>query len=270
MGDYMSKIAIISDVHANAMALKYVLRDIEKRNVDSIICLGDLVTKYFYPDYVVDLIKGSASIVIKGNCDDLVAKNENYVFARSKLGLSRIEYLSNLPEKAEFALKDIKIQFYHSSPNSLDKLFNPLFKDNDKTPYKNKIIKNYNELFEENNNISIVAHTHQNYIGKEENNALKLVDNIILNNKEKIIVNVGSVGEHVHMVLENGSAETIVDPFLTYALLDTDSLNVEIIKLPYKELLKKVFLDSLYMQDKGLAPYSKEDNKKLRKSLKLM
>lgn len=266
----MSKIAIISDIHANAMALKYVLKDIERRNVDLIICLGDLVTKYFYPDYVVDMVRGNASIVIKGNCDDLVAKNENYTFARNKLKLERIEYLDNLPKKASLSVKDIKMQFYHSSPNSLDNIFNPLFKDNDKTPYKNKIINDYNELFEEGNNISIVAHTHQSYIAKEENKSLKIVDTIKLNNNEKIIVNVGSAGEHIHMIMEDNNPETIVDPYLTYALLDDYTLEVEIIKLPYEELLKKVYLDSVYMQYKGMAPYSPDDNKKLRKSLKLM
>ncbi len=35
------KIAIISDIHGNLEALKATLKDIEKRNVDRIICLGD-------------------------------------------------------------------------------------------------------------------------------------------------------------------------------------------------------------------------------------
>ena len=36
------KIAIISDIHRNLEALKTTLKDIEKRKVDKIICLGDM------------------------------------------------------------------------------------------------------------------------------------------------------------------------------------------------------------------------------------
>lgn len=36
------KIAIISDIHGNLEALKTTLKDIEKRKVDKIICLGDM------------------------------------------------------------------------------------------------------------------------------------------------------------------------------------------------------------------------------------
>ena len=35
-------IAIISDIHANLEALTVVIEDIEKRNVDTIVCLGDI------------------------------------------------------------------------------------------------------------------------------------------------------------------------------------------------------------------------------------
>ena len=37
------KRAIISDIHANLPALEAVLGDIEKRDVDSIYCLGDVI-----------------------------------------------------------------------------------------------------------------------------------------------------------------------------------------------------------------------------------
>ena len=39
------RIAIISDIHGNLEALKTTLQDIERRNVDKIICLGDIIAK---------------------------------------------------------------------------------------------------------------------------------------------------------------------------------------------------------------------------------
>ncbi len=40
------KIAIISDIHGNLEALKATLNNIEKRKVDKIICLGDIIVPY--------------------------------------------------------------------------------------------------------------------------------------------------------------------------------------------------------------------------------
>lgn len=41
----MDKIAIISDVHGNITALNTVLKDIKKRNINKIFCLGDSIIK---------------------------------------------------------------------------------------------------------------------------------------------------------------------------------------------------------------------------------
>lgn len=78
----MEKIAIISDIHANIIALEEVLKDIEKRKVNRIFCLGDLVTKGSSPCEVVDKIKEKCEIVVKGNCDDSVVNPNGNVHAQ--------------------------------------------------------------------------------------------------------------------------------------------------------------------------------------------
>ena len=45
----MEKIAIISDIHGNITALNEVLKDIEKRGIKKIMCLGDMVIKCSSP-----------------------------------------------------------------------------------------------------------------------------------------------------------------------------------------------------------------------------
>lgn len=268
----MSKIAIISDIHANIDALNLVLESILKENVDEIICLGDLVTKYFYPDKVVDAIKNNCSIVIKGNCDELVATDKRYVYARNKLDIDRIDYLNNLPFTKSISINNIKMNLYHSSPHSIDKIFNPLFCGNKYTDYKDKIIYDYNEMLDD-TNVSIVGHTHQSYIGLEKNKKLKIIkDNILFNNKDRVIINVGSSGEHSHMLLNNNIAETIIDPYLTYVVIEdiNDNISVKIKKVLYKDVLKKVYLNMIKMQKEGSAPPSPNDTKKLEKSLRLM
>lgn len=39
----MSRIALISDIHANLPALEAVMKDIEQLQCDAVYCLGDIV-----------------------------------------------------------------------------------------------------------------------------------------------------------------------------------------------------------------------------------
>lgn len=269
----MSRIAIISDVHANIHALDLALKQIEEDTVDEIICLGDLVTKYFYPAEVVDLIKDYCSVVLKGNCDEWVSSDERYVFAREKLGLSRIEYLHTLPLTYHMNANDIDINFYHATPNSLERIFNPLFDGNKYATYNDRIIYDYNEMFkDEKNQVSIVGHTHQNYIAKVDTDFKILEDKVKLSNDSRYIINVGSIGEHSHMELENYTPVTIIDPYITYAILDVekDITTVQIIKIPYEKTLVKVYIDMMIKQGCNRIPQSPNDTKKIEKSLRLM
>ena len=50
------KIAVISDIHANLLALTAVLEDIEKFNPDKIFCLGDLILAGYDPNFVCEKI----------------------------------------------------------------------------------------------------------------------------------------------------------------------------------------------------------------------
>ena len=63
------KIAIISDIHGNLEALKATLKDIEKRKVDEIICLGDIIAKGIHPKECIQLVRKKCEIVLQGNCD---------------------------------------------------------------------------------------------------------------------------------------------------------------------------------------------------------
>ena len=66
----MSSIAVISDIHGNLEALKSVLEDIKKRNIEKIICLGDIIAKGSNQKECLELIKENCQIVLRGNCDE--------------------------------------------------------------------------------------------------------------------------------------------------------------------------------------------------------
>jgi predicted phosphodiesterase len=63
------KYAVISDVHANAEALRAVLRDIRKRQIYQIFFLGDAVGYGPDPDECVGLLKSECQLLIAGNHD---------------------------------------------------------------------------------------------------------------------------------------------------------------------------------------------------------
>ena len=273
----MSKIAIISDIHSNVHTLELVLKDIERRGVDKIYCLGDLVTKYFYPKEVVDSIKENCEIVIKGNCDDRAATNEKYKFTRDQLGLDRIDYLDNLPTKKQLLINKVIVNLYHSNPHDIDSMFNPLFNDNAHTRYKDSTIetKDYKKMFEDGDEpqTTIVGHTHMNYIGVEENNELNIKNgSTIITPTTNSIINVGSVGEHVTLTKDKNDGYThLINPYVTYLLLDDhnleEGLNAEIIKIPYSDELTKIYFDSVKKQISGEFPYSPIYTERIKESL---
>lgn len=61
--------AIISDIHANLEALCNVCEDIEKHNVDEIICLGDIVGYGADSEACTDIIMDKVNHTIMGNHD---------------------------------------------------------------------------------------------------------------------------------------------------------------------------------------------------------
>lgn len=288
----MTKIAVISDIHANIKGLELALKDMEKRGIDKIICLGDLVTKYFYPDKVVDAIKENCDLVIKGNCDNLVSTDARYKYARSKLGTINIEYLLELPIKDQLLLSGHLINFFHAAPLSLNSMFNPLF-DNENTKYAKYRIDDYQDMFIPTKDlcekfkrypqISICGHTHQSYIGIVEDNNFR----VILDNKEQqekdividssSIINVGSVGEPSILAYPDSNQPFLIDRDITYLILEGDidsklenGIKVEMVKVPYHETLKKVYFDMLIKQARSEFPFSPNDTKKVRDSLLLI
>lgn len=73
----MEKIAIISDIHGNLEALKSVLKDIEERKVNKIMCLGDIIAKGTHQQECVELIKDKCDIILRGNCDEYFTSDIN-------------------------------------------------------------------------------------------------------------------------------------------------------------------------------------------------
>jgi putative phosphoesterase len=97
------RIAVIADIHGNMPALEAVLADIQHRDVDQTINLGDCVSGPLWPREVCDLLMASSSLVIRGNHDrwvsgpDPASMGPSDRYAYSHLGADHRLWLGALP-----------------------------------------------------------------------------------------------------------------------------------------------------------------------------
>ena len=121
------KIAIISDIHGNLEALKATLKDIQKRKVDKIYCLGDTIAKGVHPRECIKLIRENCEVVLQGNTDEHFSKDHNLEEypqieqERIKWNQSLIlkddrEYLQSLPFSYEFHMSGRLVRIFHATP----------------------------------------------------------------------------------------------------------------------------------------------------------
>ena len=126
------KFAVLSDIHGNMYALRAVLADIEKQNVDRILCLGDLAMAGPEPNKTIDFVKTQDWTIIQGNTDEMIAYFSDEVFEKVKIqapimanaldfdvkeiSSENKQYLKNLPINKCIIADDLKILMVHGSP----------------------------------------------------------------------------------------------------------------------------------------------------------
>lgn len=106
------RIALLSDIHGNAIALDAVLADMAQHGpFDQIVVAGDLAWSGPRPAEVVDRVQALGGPVIQGNTDAFFAQPEDEIPAgkkedrylshlawmKTQLGPARVAYLATLP-----------------------------------------------------------------------------------------------------------------------------------------------------------------------------
>lgn len=226
--------AVISDVHANAEALRAVLADIEKRSITRVICLGDIVGYGPEPLACVDIIRKRCEWSLMGNHDFSVlyeptnfnpAAEASAFWTRAQfdrepddaLRLQRYEYLGKLRVRVVENGAKFPVLAVHGSPR---RPINEYIFEEDirNAPEKLEMI------FERVEHIAIVGHTHVPGVFTNEPDFYppsELGDmTYAFTEGEKAIINVGSVGQPRDM-----------DPRAAYAILHDD--RIEFVRVPY-------------------------------------
>ena len=66
------RVALVSDVHGNAVALETVIAELERESPDAVVCLGDLIQGGPDPARCIDLVAELGWPVVMGNADAFV------------------------------------------------------------------------------------------------------------------------------------------------------------------------------------------------------
>lgn len=233
---------IIADIHGNYHALDRVMKKVE---FDILLCCGDLVVDYPFPEECINTLKASCTHMCLGNNDYNVAygqKGSVYVGERYAhlaedldratdltIGLISADsrsYLKELPRECQFALDGISFYMNHTAPHM------PLHHYLDLNTPQSELAKVYEDIQAD---VIFTGHTHLAYVKKFKN---------------KFLINPGSVGEP-----RDG------DPRASFAVFDSATGRIELGRLEYdptetREFLRRLNFPhySLFCLENGFLP----------------
>ena len=117
----MKKIAILSDIHGNIIALEELVGDLERRQVDKVVNLGDHISGPLWPQETIQYLMAQDWLHILGNHDrQLITQDPKMLglsdhYAYQRLNKDEFDWLRSLP-----ASLDIQKEFLliHGTPSS--------------------------------------------------------------------------------------------------------------------------------------------------------
>ena len=227
------KIAIISDIHANSVALKEILKDAQKCGAEEYLFLGDQVNDLPFGNETLEIVKKISNKVLKGNKEQYLIEyeKENYywdniqfkntIFLYNELSKENMEYIKTLPISMSLEYEGVKILISHGSPTSVTEFIHE---------YDDEVINKYTKDLKE--DILIFGHTHNKMWHKVCNN--------------KLIINAGCAGVSPHYKAKS--------EYVLLEVKDSKIINVDYKLIDYdiEEVKKKIIESGILEYDKVL------------------
>jgi predicted phosphodiesterase len=245
----LMRIAFISDIHANFIALQAVIADIKSQSVDQIVCLGDTITLGPQPIEVLNALRELKCLHIKGNHDAAVLKPEDaaqheisenlvpdLIWCKNQLSKDDIDFIKSFKPMLEIDLpRDNHILAFHGSPLSTTDIIQAT------TPTEQLDIYFAGQKA----NIFIGGHSHIQMVRRHKN---------------KLILNSGSTGNAFEFAYVRGKPVTLL-PWAEYMIISQseNSLSIDARRVYFdtQEVLEKVKERRPPCSDWWLNQYSK-------------
>ncbi len=228
--------AILSDIHSNLEAFEAVLKDIESKQVEEILCLGDLIGYGPNPREVI-LRALSFAKVLRGNHEDallFIATDFNKEasaaidWTREQLNIKTAQkdenhqlwnFLGDLTDRFDMD----GMVFVHGSPRVPTREYVRAADVHD--------TEKMTEIFSMIERIGFCGHTHEPGIFTEDGKFLfpKLVNNQHVLDSRKTLVNVGSVGQPRDR-----------DNRACYVIFDGERVSFHRVEYDFKTTMKKI------------------------------
>ncbi|WP_196257915.1 metallophosphoesterase family protein [Pelagibacterium limicola] len=214
------RVAVISDIHGNALALEAVLTDIRASGADAILNLGDHFAGPLDPGATAEILAGVDMIAIRGNTDrylvetpdDLLEEDEEAARAMTP---QTLDWLRALPATATF---EDQVFMSHGAPASdeiywLDRPKGNVFRTSTIEEIETELPAGKFPLY-------CCGHTH--------------VARVVTLPDGAIVFNPGSVGRPSFNISEPGSAAR-AGPEAAYALLTLggSGWSIDLRQIPY-------------------------------------
>ena len=211
---------IISDIHGNLEALEAAINALSREKIDKYLCAGDIVGYGADPGECIKKTRGLDAITVCGNHDaassglidtlNFTEPAKNAVkWTKGHLAESDASFLRGL----DFVFKNKHLTLTHGALEEPEE-FNYIFD-------KKAALGTFDMM---DTPVCFVGHSHRPLVLSYKSNAVEISGDMKadLSGAEKLIVNVGSVGQP-----RDG------DPRLCYCIYDTDIGSVRLKRLPY-------------------------------------
>lgn len=147
------RLAVISDIHGDCVALEAVLGDLQQKAVDRLVCLGDAIQGGPQPAEVVARLRELACPVVMGNADAWLVTgedsgaenitpertrklNEVRTWSLSRLSADDITFINTFQPTVEIQLSPSRrLLCFHGSPTSFDDVLLPTTPDEEVKPH---------------------------------------------------------------------------------------------------------------------------------------
>ena len=199
------RIALLADIHSNLLALEAVLGTMKEKGIQKVLNAGDIVGYGPRPNEVIDLVRRSDFLSIRGNHDHAVLIGEYGWFNESAataakwtagvIGASNSHYLGRLKREEIIRIEGKSIGMFHGSPE-------------DPNEYVLDESRAEELLRKTDYDVIVCGHTHSPMkvrIGK------------------RLFINPGSVGQPRDF-----------NPDASFSILDLDTMESEIIRIGYE------------------------------------